>query len=157
MKANNEIKIAIVVGIIMITVILIAVIYSKQEAATNSIDLKIVKLYEVEGSPDQHIYRECHATTDDVIKLYKEYRKIQYLKNEDKVTGERITGNYKVINGDEYIAFDGKTNRVYRSDSASLYLFNSSLYSDVVELCEKSQNSETQTQANEKIEKEVKK
>lgn len=158
MKTNNEIKIAIAVGVIMITAILIAIIYSKQEAATNSIDLKILKLYEVEGSKDQHVYRECHVTTDDVINLYKEYRKIEKLTNSNKVTGERITGNYKVIKGDEYIAFDGGTNRVYKSDSKAIYMFDSSIYKDVVELCTKSElQSNEQTQSNEIVEKEVKK
>ena len=156
MKANNEIKIAIGVGVIMLTAILIAIIYSKQEVATNSIDLKIYKLYEVEGKKDQHVYRECHVTTDDVIELYKEYRKIAKLSKDDIVKGEGITGNYKIINGDDYIAFDGNSNRVYRSDSASLYAFNSSIYKDVVELCTKSERESIQPKE-EVIEKEVKK
>ncbi len=161
MKTNNEIKIAIVVAIIMITAILIAIIFSKEEKVTNSIDLKVYKLYTIDEKEEKRVYRECHITTDDVIELYKEYHKISSLPDSRKVTNEKINGDYKIVSGSEFIAFDGKTtNRVYRSDSTAIYNFRTTLYDKVVELCTKSEQQETQrtqTQQNEKIETEVKK
>ena len=161
-STNIEIKIAIVIAIIMATVILVAIIFTKEETATNTIDLHIYKLYEVEGSNDQHVYRECNITTDDVIKLYGEYRKIKNLPDSYKKNGESINGDYKIVSGNDYIAFDAKNEgRVYRSDSTAIYGYNSSIYESAVELCSISEQREREKaqsqEQSQKVEKEVKK
>lgn len=163
-NANLEIKIAIIVAIIMATVILIAVIFTKQETATNTVDLHVYKLYSVEGSEDEHVYRECNITTDDVIKLYAEYRKIKKLPDSYKLTGKTINGDYKIISGNEFIAFDKGGSRVYRSDTTAIYAFNSTIYQNAVDMCTQSEENAAQSAAaenaakeNEVIEKEVKK
>lgn len=137
MVENKEVKIAIVVGIIMITICLLAFIFYKSgESKTNTIDIKIFKLYDKEGTEDEHEYRECSLTTDERITINSEYRKASKLSDSKKTKGQ-IKGNYKIMSGENYIAFDGDdSNLVYRSDSKGLYSFDSSIYEYVKKVCE---------------------
>ena len=136
MEANKEVKIAIIVGILMITICLIIFIFYRAEANVETLNLKVYKLYDIEGTEDEHEYRECNTTADDIIMLSKEYKRSQNLTENKQVIGKQINGNYKVIYDDEYIAFDANgTNYIYRSDTERLYNFNSKIYDYVTEIC----------------------
>lgn len=161
-QTNTEVKAAIIVAIIMVTAILIAIIFTKEETATNTIDLHVYKLYDVEGSKDQHVYRECSMTTDDLIKLYSEYRKITKLSDTYRRSGETINGDYKIVSGNEFIAFDSpenseNSNKVYRSDNTAIYMYNSNIYKLAEDLCTQSEQNAKAKSDQEKIESEVKK
>lgn len=137
MQEKKEIKIAIIVGAIMITVCLIAFIFQKSSTEDiEKLDLKIYKLYEVEGSEDEHVYKQCNASTDDLLAMNKEFKKIMNLSTSRQVTGKSIMGSYKVISNNQYVAFDNaKDNLAFRGDTMSMYEVPSTLYEKVIELC----------------------
>ena len=137
MQEKKEIKIAIIVGAIMITICLIAFIFQKSSTEDiEKLDLKIYKLYEVEGSEDEHVYKQCNASTDDLLAMNKEFKKIMNLSTSRQVKGKSIMGSYKVISNDKYIAFDNaKDNLAFRGDTMSMYEVSSTIYEKVIELC----------------------
>ncbi len=137
MSDNKEIKIAILVGTIMITICILAFIFSNAKTPTKeNIDLKVYKLYVIDEESKQYEYRECSSSTDDILTINTEFRKINKLDDSKKVKGQ-IKGNYKIKSKDSYIAFDGEEkNYIYRSDNNNLYEYNSSLYDYVKKICE---------------------
>ncbi len=137
-EENKEIKIAIVVGIIMITVCILAfIITSSNKNNTKTLDIKVYKLYDIEGTEDEHEYRACKITTDDLVTINKEFKKIQKLPEDKKVLGRQINGNYKIIAAGTYIAFDAEEeNYVYRNDISAIFEYNTSLYDYVKKICE---------------------
>lgn len=138
MAENKEIKIALVVGIIMITIcILTFIIVSSNKKEVGSLDVKVYRLYEKEGTENEHVYRECSIATEDLLTINREFKKIQKLDANEKVMGKQITGNYKIIANGTFIAFDAdENNYVYRSDISAIFDYKSSLYKEVKELCE---------------------
>lgn len=129
MESNKEVKIAIVIGLIMLTlcaVILISNNSSKKETANT--DIKVYKNI-------NNKYYECQTTTEDIITINNEYKKIKNLSDDNKAPGQKITGTYRVANGDDFIAFDANNKLVWRGDANALYLYDSSLYEYVVNLC----------------------
>jgi len=137
MIENKEVKIALIVGMIMVTVCLLAIIFNKANTTSNkSIDLKVYKLYDKEGNKEEHEYRACSISTDDLITINSEFKKAQNLSEEKRLRGKQINGNYKIIANDYYIAFDGEEDAyVYRSDTGALYTFESPLYDYVKKIC----------------------
>lgn len=137
MVENKEVKIAIIVAIIMITVCLLAFIFSKSSKVTNEIlDIKVYKLFDKEGTEDEHEYRECNITLDDIKSIQVEYRNIMKLSDSRKTIGQ-INGDYKVTVDNKYIAFDAdESNNVYRGDTNALYSYNSAIYEYVKKVCE---------------------
>lgn len=136
MNTNKEVKIAISAGIIMITICLLIFIFFKSETKVENLDLKVYKLYEKQNDNTKHEYRECKITTDDLIKISKEYKRVKGLSDNDQVIGKKIMGNYKIISGEDYIAFDAeKEDYVYRSDTKRLYTFNSTIYEYIKNIC----------------------
>lgn len=137
MTQNKEVRIAIIVGIIMVSICLLAFIFAaSNKNKVSNIDLKVYKLYDL---PDnKHEYRACKITTENLITISGEYKSIQNLTEENRILGKQINGNYKIIlAGSSYIAFDAdETNYVYRSLDGTLYEFKSSLYDYVKELCD---------------------
>ena len=134
MKNNKEIKIAIIVAMIMITVCFIIIISnnaSKNSRQTAN-EIKIYKHYD-DGTTKE--YHECKATTDDLAIINEEFRKIMLLDDEDKHPGSTINGTYRVSKGNNYIAFDGNDYFVYRGDTQAIYIYKSNLYDKVTELC----------------------
>lgn len=135
MENNKEIKIAIVVGIIMITICLLAVIISNSNNKLEEINLKIYKNYTTEKGRE---YRECTITTDELITIKREYNKITNISEEKKLAGEKITGIYMIRDGDDYIAFDAdKTNKVYvlAKGKQAIYSVPSTIYETVKNTC----------------------
>ncbi len=137
METNKEVKIAIIVGMIMITICLVFFIMKKESTKTENLNLRVYKLYELSGdSEKKYEYRECSIDTDTLISLTSGYRKAFKLTDKNRVVGEKIKGNYKIVNGDDYIAFDGgESIYVYRSNTKYLYEMNSTIYSIVEESC----------------------
>lgn len=136
MTDNKEVKIAIIVGVIMITICLLIFIFHKSSVSTNTVDIKVYKLYDIEGKKDEHEYRSCSVTTEQLLTINKEYKKIKSLKSENKTIGKSINGNYKIMSGEDFIAFDAKDNNyVYRGDIGAIFDYNSSLYEYVKEIC----------------------
>lgn len=137
MIENREVKIAIIVGIIMITVCLLAFIFSKSNNTTPELlDIKVYKLFNKEGSEDEHEYRACKINVDDIKAIQSEYNKIMRLSESKKTKGQ-INGDYKIMVEDKYIAFDAdESNNVYRGDTSALYNYNSTIYEYVKKVCE---------------------
>ncbi len=135
MENNKEVKIAIIVGIIMITIGLIIFMISKSENTVNELDLKVYRNFTVK---DGREYRECTLTTDDIIEIRREYRKITKLDESSKLTGQSITGVYMVKDGENYIAFDAdESNKVYvkANGKEAIYKVESTIYEKVYNLC----------------------
>ena len=139
MKNNREVKIAIGLGIIMITVCLVAIMIAKSgNTKAEEIDLKVYKLNTSAAEMKDYYYEECKIATDDLVRINKEYKKTYKLEDKDKITGTKIMGEYKLMQGKNYIAFDKsdeKTFSLYRSDTSSLYEYESILNKLVVKAC----------------------
>lgn len=137
MENNNEVKIAIIVGAIMLTICLVVFIFNKAEKQeVTNLDIKVYKLYELNAEEEEYEYRECSVATDDLITINKEFKKIYNLSAEKKATGKTIKGNYKIISQNDFIAFDaGEENLVYRSDLPAIFQYDTSLYELVKNIC----------------------
>jgi hypothetical protein len=137
MQTNKELKVAIIVGVIMVTICILAFIYVKSERTANTnnlnqIDIKVYKVNEEEKS-----YVPCHITTDNLIQINSEFNKAYRLKETSRVVGKSITGTYRVQSGEKWVAFDlnEKEQYIYRGDTKYLYEFKSELYDIVSKAC----------------------
>lgn len=139
MKDNKEVKIAIVVGIIMLTICLIAFVTTKSQNKVNTIDVKIFKLFESldENGETKYQYRECDINNTDIqINIYKETAKALKLSEDKIVFGKQIKGEYKVEYNGKMVAFDKEANKtIYLGETKKLYNFDSDLYETVVNVC----------------------
>lgn len=134
MKNNNEIKIALVIGAIMLTICFVVII-SNNSVKNNAQSATEIKVYKHYDDGETKEYRECQITTDELININNEFNNIKSLTEEDKYPGYTINGTYRITKGDDYIAFDGDTNLVYRGDTEAIYVYDSNLYEYVVDLC----------------------
>lgn len=132
--ANKEVKIAIIVGVIMITICLVAFIINKNSNKVENINLEIYKSYQLDTGTE---YIRCNVTTDELIKINKEYKKAVKLKEENKLVGKQITGTYMVRDGNNFIAFDDDSKLVYVSANGiqAILEWNSSIYELVSGTC----------------------
>ena len=132
--ANKEVKIAIIVGVIMITICLVAFIINKNNNKVENINLEIYKSYQLDTGTE---YIRCNVTTDELIKINKEYKKAVKLKEENKLVGKQITGTYMVRDGNNFIAFDDDSKLVYVSANGiqAIFEWNSSIYEIVSGTC----------------------
>lgn len=134
METNREIKIAIIVGAIMLTLCLVIFIFTKSDVEVEDMNLKVYKLYQKEDGEGNE-YRQCKIPTDELMSIYKQYKRAVNLKEDKQITGQ-INGNYKLISGENYIAFDAEQfDYIYRSDTGRLYTFSSTIYDLVKEAC----------------------
>ena len=132
MQTNKEIKIAAIVGIIMITICIVAIIFYKADKKQNIIDIQVYKV-----NQEAKTYEPCSIPEDLKIQINSEYKTASKLSENNRVIGQQITGLYKVISGNNYIAFDGEKdkNYIYRGDTKYLYEFDSTLYDLVKKAC----------------------
>lgn len=139
MKKNNEIKWAVAIGAIMLTICLIAYMVTNREQKTvENLDIKIYKLQKNGDDIKDYTYQECRMSTENLVTINREFNKIFKLEDEDKVTGSKILGEYKIVKDSLFIAFDVSEEAdkvVYRSDTTSLYDYNSNIYQLVSDLC----------------------
>ena len=132
MQTNKELKIAAIVGIIMITICVVVIIFYKSDKKYNEINIQVYKV-----NQEEKIYEECNVSTDSIIQINSEYLRASKLSENRRVIGKQITGLYKVVSGDNYIAFDGEKdkNYIFRGDTKYLYEFDSTLYDLVKKAC----------------------
>lgn len=137
MENNKEVKIAILVAIIMITVILVLVMISnKEKKEYNEIDLKVYQNQTLKNK--QRIYNECHITTDELLDINEEYKRITKISLNKKIPGAKITGKYKIMNGEDFIAFDADgSNKIFVSNEngKAIIKVNSDIFSKVKKAC----------------------
>ncbi len=132
MQTNKELKIALIVGIIMITICLLVFIFAKSSNDKNEIDIQVYKVNE-----EAKTYEPCSVPQEKLIQINSEYNSASKLTESSRVIGGKITGTYKVVSKGNYIAFDAEKdkNYVFRGDTKYLYEFNSELYEIVKEVC----------------------
>ena len=135
---NNEVKWALGIGMIMITICIVAIMISKAGVKGEDINLKIYKLNETGEKVSDYSYEECKLNTENLVLINREFKKAFKLTDSNKVSGKQILGRYKLLDGDSFIAFDemvdGKVT-IYRSDKASLYGFESTIFELVQRSC----------------------
>lgn len=134
MTNNKEIKIAIVVGAIMLTVCFVIVVsnMSTKNGNQTATEIKVFKHYD-DGTTKE--YRECNVTTDELVNINNEFNSIKLLGDEDKYPGTSINGTYRISKNNDFIAFDDNNNLVYRGDTQALYYYESDLYEYVANIC----------------------
>lgn len=134
MTNNKEIKIAIAVGVIMLTICFVIVVSgaSTKKAIQNASEIKVYKHY---NDGEKQEYHECNITTNDLVNINNEYNSILQLDEEDKYPGASINGTYRITKGTSFIAFDGTDNLVYRGDTEAIYIYQTDLYEYVANLC----------------------
>lgn len=132
MQTNKELKIAAIVGIIMITICIVTIIFYKADKTNNEINIQVYKV-----NQEEKTYEQCNIPTDTIIQINSEYRRASKLTENQRVIGKQITGLYKVVSGENYIAFDGEKDKyyIYRGDTKYLYEFDSTLYDLVKKAC----------------------
>jgi hypothetical protein len=133
MNNNKEVKIAIIVGIIMITICLLAVIINNSKNDIEQINLKVYK-------NENREYNQCSITTDELITINREFNRATRIKEEKQLAGESITGTYMVKIDDNFVAFDadGK-NKIYVSANGkeAIYELPTPMYEIVKKACNK--------------------
>lgn len=133
MSTNKEVKIALIIGMIMITLCAIILISNNSSKKTKvNTDIKVYKHID-DGTTKGFI--ECYTNTDDIIFINNEYKKTNSLNDNDKYAGRQLNANYKITNGDDYIAFDDNSGFVWRGYTQAIYYFESPLYDYVINLC----------------------
>ena len=139
MKKNNEIKWAVAIGVVMITICVIAfMVANRDKKEVENLDIQIYKLQKNGDDIKNYTYKECKLSTEDLVTVNREFNRIYKLEDKDKVTGAKILGEYKIVKDSLFVAFDiteDDDKVVYRSDTTSLYEFNSSLYQLLEEKC----------------------
>lgn len=141
MKENKVIFI-IAILIVIATIVFAAVYVSKsknkeQNKVNSEANIKVYRLYEKEDNKEEHVYRQCNVPANNLSELVQEFNRSYALTDSDKLTGKSITGNYKIIYNDRFIAFDNsKDNMVYLGETNTLYTFKSSMYQKVISYCE---------------------
>lgn len=132
--ANKEVKIAVIVGVIMITICIVAFLINKNSTKIENIDLEIYKSYQLDTGTE---YIRCNVTTDELISINKEYKKALKLKEANKSVGKQITGTYMVKSGDNFIAFDDDSKLVYVSANGiqAIFEWDSTIYETVSQTC----------------------
>lgn len=135
MKNHKEVKIAIALGAIMLTTfIVIMIIYNSNQKDVLESDISIFKHYDTKGE-NKGEYYECNMSSEDATHIYNEFKRAKLLTDKDKVPGQTIIGKYKIVNGNEYLAFDDNSNFIFRGDTQTLYAFSSDVYNYVIQLC----------------------
>lgn len=140
MEENKEVKIAIIIGIIMITICIVMFITVKSKNKVNNIDVKVYKLYENtnDEGKTEYQYRPCTINnTDTTIDIYRETAKALKLTEDSLIVGKQIKGEYKVEYNGKMIALDINDDQlVYLNDTQKLYKFNSDIYEKVKNVCQ---------------------
>jgi len=135
---NNEVKWAIGIGAIMITICIIAIMVAKGGVKAEEINLKVYKLNMTGEKVQDYTYEQCKMSTENLVSINREFKNAFKIADSHKVSGAQILGKYKLVDGEDFIAFDEKVNNelvVYRSDKSALYSFDSSIYELVERVC----------------------
>lgn len=132
MNTKKELKIAAVVGAIMLIICLIMLLLNTTSDET--IDIKVYKNTEING---QRGYLECSVPESILGEINIEFKKAKKLDTSALAESHQIQGTYKIVSGKESIAFDDdEKNEIYDIDGKKLYTFNSTIYTLVKTVCE---------------------
>lgn len=135
MKEN---KIAFVLALAVISITLVgAIAYaSSNKPDEEALNVKVYKLFEKEDSETGHVYRECSVSKEKLEFIANEFNKSYKVSEEKLLNGKQITGSYKIIYNDKFIAFDNaEDNMIYLSETKNLYEFKSELYDTIIDIC----------------------
>ena len=135
LNTHNELIIAGVVVLIMVAVIIFVVGVNNSKKDKNTNDLKVYVFKPNPGSKYEGVYNECNLTDSEYNIIYNAYMDARKLDGASRIPDHEFTGNYKIINGDEFIAFDGDEDYFYSSRLNILLSFKSDLYKTVIEAC----------------------
>ena len=134
---NKEVKIALGVGAVMLIICIIIVLVQNRELEDSSVEVNVYQLYKPTDNMDDYVYRPCRISTEDAIKINKEFKRALALNKNNTINGKQIEGTYKVVIDDDYIAFDNKTdNIIYNGKVNNLYSFKSDMYDLIIKACE---------------------
>ena len=135
MKTNLELKIAAVVGFLMIMICLI-VISIQNSKKDQVIDLTVYKHY-INKDTNEGYYGECRITTEELTLISRELTKVDKLGEDVLIPGGRIEGNYKIVFNKKIYAFDdGEAKRIFRDSDNTLHEFDSKIYEIVLDRCD---------------------
>jgi len=142
MKIDNEKKIALIVAVIMITACLLAFIFTREEEPEVTLDIKVYKHVKSDNEDESGKYVECQIDTSNLSSINAEFKKIMKLNDNYRVSNTQINGDYKIISGTDYIAFDDDDKPyVYRGDTTAIYSYSSNIYDNIVYYCDGAENA----------------
>ena len=137
MKDNKEIKIAAIVGTLMLIFCVIMISYASNNDGAKKEQEEYLKnsfmVYKNTTIDGKRAYVPCEGTINK-NELQEEYNKIITATEKSKTTN--ITGTYRVGTEKEFIAFDEKhNNTVFIKSKNDLFTIESDLYDKVIEMC----------------------
>lgn len=136
MKDNGEVKIAIAIGIVVLLICFIIYVVNNNQLKTENIDIKVYKLFTSEEDETKHYYGECILPDDDLAAINKEFYKIRKKSVNDRLLHETIYGDYKIVSGDSFIAFDDNDKSyVYDGVKNVIYNYDSPIYELIINRC----------------------
>lgn len=127
-------------SIAIIAVVLVALILffprNEVEQTTNKLDDIKVLVHHEKTDEKEGYYSECNISTENLVKVRNEYDKAIKLTFDASASGVRINGDYKVMVGEDYVAFDKEhNNKIYISDANMMFNFKSTIYDIVINTC----------------------
>lgn len=132
MNNKRELKIAAVVGALMIIICLIIFISTQETKKTPSV--QVYKNVELNG---QRGYIPCEVPNSILLEISSEIQKAKQLTSANEVEMNRINGTYKIVLGNTSFAFDdSESKKIYSIENNKLYNFESTIYSLVITMCE---------------------
>ena len=135
---DNIKKQLIIAGIVSFIIIAICIGFIIQEKSKESkvIDLKVYKYYGDVENPDEGYYKECFISTEEQLKINRQVKKVSKIKNKSSITS--INGNYKIVVGDSFYAFDNsKDNIMFDGNNQVIRDFKSDIYDIIIKRCNK--------------------
>ncbi len=145
---SKEVKIAIILGVILVTISLLIIIVSGNKN-TQEIDLKVYKLERIDGDTskkavgeikaEDYQYVECKVNTDEMIEIYRDLKKVYSLDESKVVSNKKIVGYYKVVSKSRSYAFDiaekNDDQIIFRGDTELLYKYDSPTLKTIENIC----------------------
>lgn len=136
MKDNKELKIAAIVGAIMVIFCIVMIIYASNNSGVKEQE-KLLKnsfmVYKNTTIDGKRAYVPCEGDAN-LIEIQEEFSKIKTATEES--TDTNITGTYRVGTEKDFIAFDeDHKNNVFIKSKNKLFNIESDLYDKVIEMC----------------------
>ncbi len=137
----NDNKNLILGSIAIIVVVIVAVVLFLPKGDANNVKTSIVDvniyIHHDKTEDTEGYYSKCKVSTEDLVKIRNAYEERKNFTEDNRVTSMSINGDYKVIVGNNYMAFDKESNNiVYDSEYNSLFEFKSNIYDLVIKACQ---------------------
>ncbi len=126
------------IAIIVVVILGVLIFLPKNGANAVSVDLSDVEVFvhKEKTEETEGYYYPCSLSTEDLIKVKNEFTKAYKVNEESIVTGKSINGDYKVVVGEKFIAFDKENEGImYLGSLNNLYSVESGLYNIVIKAC----------------------